>query len=430
MGHDVWITGVGLVTSIGIGRDAFWTHALAGQSGAIKLSWPVLELGQCNTRIGAPVVGFDPVAHNIPAKDVNLLDACSQYALAASYEALIDAGFEIEMLDRKKGHHGVKGLDPRRFAVAIGSGIGGLTTLVDSLVPWHTTRQRIKCNRYGLPMLIPNAASAQVAIRYQALGEVRAVATACAAGTMSVGDAFRLIQSGEADVVLCGGTESLLNDPEIFGLMGFDLLKTMSRRNDDPTRASRPFDKERDGFVLSEGAGILVLERADFARARGAQAYAKVLAYASNCDAHSMMQIDPEGLAIERVVTDVMARAQLTPKDIQYINPHGTSTPLNDRVESQVFRRVFGVHADGLAVSSTKSMTGHAIAASGAIEVIATALTLKHGKIHPTINYEVPDPDCTLDYVPNQARAVAVEHALSTSYGFGGHNACIALGKV
>lgn len=429
MQEAVWMTGVGLVSSIGIGKDAFWSAALEGRSGACKLEWPLLDLGQTNTRIGAPVKGFEPQAHAIPQKDVSLLDMASQYALAAAREALLDAGFELSLVNPKRHQYAVAGIDPARFGVVMGSGIGGLTTLVDTLITWHDTHRRAACNRYGLPMLIPNAPAAQVAIRYSAQGEVKSVSTACAAGTMSIGDAFRLIRSGEADMVLCGGAESLLNDPEVLGLMGFDLLKTMSVRNDAPERASRPFDKDRDGFVLSEGAGVIVLEREGFARARGARAYAQVLSYASNCDAHNMMQIDPDGHAIEAMMRQALQRAGLQPTDLGYLNVHGTSTQLNDRVESLVLQRLLG-DATRLPVSSTKSMTGHAIAASGAFEAIATGLSLYHGKLHPTINYETPDPACPIDCVPNQARTVPISVAMSSSYGFGGHNAGLVLARV
>lgn len=430
MKEDVWLTGIGVISSIGHSKEAFWNHALAGTSGAVRLDWPLLALNQCNSQIGAPIRGFDPIAHQIDPRDVSLLDRCSQYALAAAQQAVADAGFEIVDLNPRKRLKGIKDMDPYRLAVAIGSGIGGLTTNVDALITWHTEHRRAACNRYALPMLIPNAPAAQVAIKLQARGEARVATTACAAGTMSIGDGFRLIRDGEADVVLCGGAESLLDDPNIFGMMGFDLLKTMSKRNEAPEKASRPFDKDRDGFVLSEGAGVVVLERAGFAQARGARAYAKILSYASNCDAHSMMQIDGEGEAIERMMQKALQQAGLGLNDVDYINAHGTSTHLNDKVESLVFRRLFGSHMDSLPVSSTKSMTGHAIAASGALEAIATALTIKHDIIPPTINLETLDPECNIDCVPNQARPTRVEVAMSNSYGFGGHNACLVMGKV
>lgn len=430
MREDVWITGIGIISSIGLGREAFWSAGIEGRSGGRLLTHPLLDLGQCVTRVGAPVMGFDPVAWKIPEKDRNLLDITTQYALAATWEALTDAGFQLPVLNPKKGVYRVEGVDPERLSVCIGTGIGGLKTMVESLVTWHDTRRRSACNRYALPMLIPNAPAAQVAIRFQAQGECQAQATACAAGAMSIGDGFRLIQSGDADVVICGGAEGVLSEPETYGLMGFDLLKTMSRRNESPATASRPFDATRDGFVLSEGAGVVVLERADHARARSARAHARLLGYASTCDAHSMMQIDEAGVSIERMVRRVLSQAGVERDALGYINAHGTSTALNDRVEAQVFRRVFESHLDSLPVSSTKSMTGHAIAASGAIEVGATAMMLARGILLPTINYGQPDPACALDCIPNAAREAQVQTALSCSYGFGGHNAAVVLGRV
>jgi len=430
MGKDIWITGVGAVSSIGIGRDGLWEAAVAGRSGAILLEHPILETDQLSTRIGAPVRGFDPVAHHIPAKDLPILDITAQYALAAAYDAILDAGFQIDVVNARKGLQGIQGVVPERCGVVIGTVIGGVASMVDSLVTWHDSRRKAACKRYSLPMVIPNAPAAQVAMRFQARAECKGVVTACAAGTMAIGDAYRLLRDDEADLVVCGGVEGMLSDPELYAMVGFDLLKTMSRRNDDPKHASRPFDRQRDGFVLSEGAGILVLEREDHARARGARPYARIASYAASCDAASILQIDAEGREIERMIRTAVARAGLSLESIDYVNAHGTSTVLNDRVEAQVLQRVFDSSLDRLAVSATKSMTGHAVAASGAIEAILTALTLDRGIIPPTINFHEPDPECRLHLVPNHAEIRAVQTAITNSFGFGGHNACLVLTRV
>jgi len=430
MTEEIWITGIGLVTSIGIGRESFWSAACAGTSGTVRLADPLFEMEQIRCQIGAPIKGFDPIARGIPAKEVKLLDLVTQYSLAAAREAVLDAGFAIDDVNPRKGLQRLLEVDSERLAAIIGSGIGGISSMVEGALNWHTTRRRSSLNRYNLPMVIPNAPAASIAIRYQAKAECKAISTACAAGTMALGDGARLIEAGEADVVLAGGADAVLPAPELYGLLGFDLLRTMSKRNDDPQRASRPFDRDRDGFVLADGAAVLVLERAAHAKARGATAYAQIAGYGCTCDATSMMQLEQTGGQIERAMRKALSSASLETTDIDYINAHGTSTLQNDRVESQVIQRTFGRHAESLFVTSTKSMTGHSIGASGAIEAAATALTIRHGVIPPTINLEHPDPECTLNYLPHGQEAHAVHTALSNSYGFGGHNACLVLQRV
>jgi 3-oxoacyl-[acyl-carrier-protein] synthase II len=279
-------------------------------------------------------------------------------------------------------------------------------------------------------MLIPNAVPAQIAIHTGARGECKTMGTACAAGTMATGDAYRLIRDGEADLAIAGGVEATMSDHDGFALMGFDLLKTASLWRGDPARASRPFDRDRQGFVLSEGAGILVLEELEQARARGAHIYAEIAGYHATCDAHSMLQLAPSGDEIVRVMAELLERTDTSPGDVGYVNAHGTGTEQNDPLETSALRRVFGPHADSLLVSSTKSMCGHAIAASGGLEAIATALTIDTGRVHPTINLDNPDPACDLDYVPWTSREAPVEAALSCSYGFGGHNAALLMRAV
>lgn len=427
MPSRVFITGLGPVTSIGIGRPAFWEGAVSGRSGGRRLEWPEPILATIGSRIGAPVTGFDPLAHGILAKDVDILDPASQFAIAGAQLALLDAGLPVTLVDRKRGRSRVEGVDPARLSVVLGTGIGGITTTEESHTNWTTTYDRARCKRYSLPMLIPNAPAAQVAIRFGAEGECKAVTTACSSGTMAIGDAYRLLRDDEADVVITGGTEALLTQSEGYPLIGFDLLRTLTTRNDDPEHASRPFDRDRDGFLLGEGAGVLVLERAEFARARGAaRVYCEIAGYATNCDAYSIMQLDPDGRRIADMLRALLRTSGLTTRDVGYLNAHGTSTIPNDRLETKVFREVFGADAGSLAVSSTKSMTGHAVGASGGIEAAATALALASGVLPPTINLQNPDPECDLDYIPNTAREARVAAALSCSYGFGGHNAALA----
>jgi 3-oxoacyl-[acyl-carrier-protein] synthase II len=268
-----------------------------------------------------------------------------------------------------------------------------------------------------------------VAIRFGARGECKAISTACAAGTMALGDAWRLLGSGEADVVIAGGAEGVVGDHDAYGLMGFDRLRTLSTRNDEPERASRPFERDRDGFVLGEGAAMLVLEREEHAAARGARAYAVVVGYGSNCDAHSMMQLDETGESIAAVIGAALRSAGLGPDDVDYVSAHGTSTLLNDKTEAKALRAVFGNRCDDIAVTGLKSMTGHAIAASGPMEAAAAVLSIDRGLLTPTINYDHPDPECDVDVVANRPREARPEVCLKLSYGFGGHNACLVLAR-
>ncbi len=430
--HDherVVVTGLGLVTSIGLGREPFWEASVAGLSGGRALDFPWLVPGpRFATRFGAPVTGFCPADYEISAREAVLLDPASQFALAGSLMALRDAGFALaEGETRGKGYR-LEGVEPERLAVILGTGIGGLQTIEESHRRWVEVPDA-QLRRYSLPMLIPNAPAAQVAIRFGAKAECKAITTACASGTMATGDAFRALRAGECDVAITGGTDAILSDRDGYGLKGFDLLRAMSTRNEDPARASRPFDKTRDGFVLSEGAGILVLEREGFARARGARIYAEILGYATNSDAYHMLMLDPEVPSIVRLMQSILQRAGVSSAEVDYINAHGTATPANDRAETTAIRRAFGQHADELLVSSTKSMTGHSIGAAGGIEAAATALALHTGIVPPTINYETPDPACDLNYVPNHALARPIRLALSNSFGFGGHNAALLLGR-
>ncbi len=430
MREEVWITGVGVVSSIGIGASTFWRRARAGRSGGRALDHPNLDKAAMRTRIAAPVVDFDPAAHHVPPKESRILDPVTQFALASAHEAVLDAGFELVPFNPRKGYYRLEGVDPERVAVNIGTGIGGLTTMVSNISGWLKYQRRTACKRYAVPMTIPNAPAASVAIRFQAHGPCRAVNGACASGSMAIGEGAREIAFGGADVALCGASDAILQDLELFGLLGFDLLKAMTQRNDEPTRASRPFDRDRDGYLLSEGAGMVVLERASFARARGARPYARVAGYGETCDARSILQVDPEGTQVTRAIREALFDADVEPDAVNHVAAHGIATVESDRVETRAIREAFGRHAYDLAVSSVKSMTGHPVGAAGAIGTVAAALAIRAGEVPPTINLENPDPECDLDYVAGDvARPLDVQAALVNAFGFGGHNVCLVLTK-
>lgn len=425
--HRVAITGIGVVSPIGVGREPFWEACLEGRSGAVRLETPWVRDTGLATQIACTLEGFDPVAAGVPKKQVNLLDRTTWFTLASAGEALVDAGFTLAPNPDNRNQLLVEGADPRRLTTHIGSGIGGVSTLEATHSIWRDAKSKNAVKRYTLPMLIPNAPAGQVAIRFGAKGECKAVCTACAAGTMALGDAWRLLSCGEADVAVAGGAEGLAADHDAYALMGFDRLRTMSTRNDDPQRASRPFDKMRDGFVLGEGAAVLVLEREEHAQARGAKSYAFIDGYASNCDAGSMMQLDESGESIVTLIRSALDSAGREVSEVAHVNAHGTSTVLNDKTESLALRKLLGPRYESVSVTALKSMTGHAIGASGAMETAALALSIQRGVITPTINYEVPDPECDVDLVANQPREQRPALAVKLSYGFGGHNACLVL---
>ncbi len=429
MSNRVVITGVGIISSIGNCKEEFWKSCLEGKSGGKKIEFPWMSDDVFYTKIGAPISHFDPLKYNILKKEIDLLDSVSIFALASAYQAIQDAGLEVRTSNSKKGFSEIAGVESERLAVIMASGMGGISTSERSHNLWTKMKQKAPFKRYTLPMLIPNAPAAQIAIKYQAKAECKSISTACAAGTMSIGDAYKILREGEADVVLTGGVEALLSDYDGYAMKGFDILKTLSTRNNDPEHASRPFDKERDGFVLSEGAGALILERLDYAKARGARIYAEMGGYESNCDAYSMMMLEPNAAQIIRLMKNIIHKNGVSSNEIDYINAHGTATIPNDKIETYAIKQVFGKRAYDLLVTSTKSMTGHAIAASGAIEAIATVLAIYHKTIHPTINLEIPDPECDLNYLPGSPIKKEIRAALSNSYGFGGHNASLLIKK-
>lgn len=422
----VVITGLGPVTSIGTGVERFWRAVTDGRSGGRRLDYQWFEGRAFKCRVGAPVEEPAPESFAMSESEARLLDPAARLALAATALALEDAGFRTAIADERERTLRVEGLDPDRAGVVVGTGIGGLCTIEKSHRAWVRGEPLTGVTRYALPMLIPNALPAQIAIRYGLRGENKAVVTACASGTMALGDAWRLVRDGDLDVAVAGGVDKTLSDFDGYGLLGFDLLRTLSTRNDDPERASRPFDADRDGFVLSEGAGILVLESEDHARARGARAYARILGYGATSDAHSIMQIEPSGDQIVRVMRSALRSSGVSPEEVAYVNAHGTSTRLNDRTEAQALHRVFGRRVFDVLVNSTKAMTGHAIGAAGGIEAITTALSIARGLVHRCVNLERADPECDLA-LPRENREVRPAVAMSNSFAFGGHNATLVL---
>jgi 3-oxoacyl-[acyl-carrier-protein] synthase II len=399
---------MGVVAPIGIGLEAFWDSLRRGVGGIRPIAR--FDASALPTRIAGEIPGWDPLAH-LPRRDVVRTDAFIHYALAAAAQAIADAKLKIEGQSERVG-------------VSIGTGMGGIPWLIQA---YDTlTREGVQgVSPYAMPGFLPNMAAGWVSMRTGARGPIGAATTACAAGNQAIGDAFRAIQRGEADVMLAGGTDGLIH-PLVVAC--FAALRALSTHNEEPARASRPFDRERDGFVLAEGAGILVLEELDAARARGAHLYAELVGYGLTADAHHPTAPSNDGPA--RAMELALADAGLRPEAIDYINAHGTSTPHNDANETKAIKRVFGEHARRLAVSSTKSMTGHLIGAAGAVEAIATALAVERDVVPPTINYRTPDPECDLDYVPNEARPMTVVSAMSNAFAFGGTNAILVFRKV
>ncbi|MCL5055627.1 MAG: beta-ketoacyl-ACP synthase II [Firmicutes bacterium] len=404
------ITGMGAVTPIGIGREAFWDSLISGKSGIGPIT--AFDASKYPSRIAGEVRNFDPLQF-LSKKEVRKNDRFVQFSIAAAKLAVEDAKLTID--------------DTNRYdvGVLIGSGIGGINTIEEQ----HKVLLQNGPDRmspFFIPMLITNMASGVVSIVMGAKGPNTCVVTACATGCHAVGDAALMIKRGDAKIMLAGGTEAAVA-PLAIG--GFSAMKALSTRNDEPQKASRPFDKLRDGFVLAEGAGILVLEELEHALERKAVIYAEVAGYGMTADAYHITAPDPDGRGATDAMRKALSSAKLNPEDIAYINAHGTSTEINDKVETKAIKNVFKDHAYKLAVSSIKSMTGHVLGATGALELIATALTIKHNIIPPTINYEYPDPECDLDYVPNKAREQKVNVAMSNSFGFGGHNAVVVLKK-
>lgn len=410
MSKRVVITGLAAISPVGIGKEVFWQKLITGQSGITKITR--FDVSDYPAQIAGEVKDFDPSLY-MDKKETRRMDRFTQFAIAASQMAVADAGFNEENLPKN------------RTGVIIGSGIGGIETFEDSARVLHEKGPN-RVSPFFVPMMIGNMAPGQVAINLGVTGPNATVVTACASGTTAIGDSFRRIQSGEADVIIAGGTEASITP---LALAGFCALKALSTRNEEPQKASCPFDARRDGFVMGEGAGIVVLESLESAQKRGAHIYAEVLGFGATADAHHITAPAPGGVGAAAAMREAIASAGLKPEDIDYINAHGTSTDLNDKYETMAIKEVFKEHAKKLAISSTKSMTGHLLGAAGGIETVATALAVENDLIPPTINYKVPDPECDLDYVPNVARKKTINYALSNSFGFGGQNASVLIGK-
>jgi len=404
----VVITGVGLVTPLGTGVEKNWQALVAGQSGIGLVSR--FDAFDFPTRIAGEVKDFSSEEF-IEKKELKKMDIFIQYAVAAAQMAMNESRLPITVENEDM------------VGVLVGTGIAGLSSIEEYHSLFLDTRLK-RVSPFFIPKLIANLAPGQIAIRYGAKGINYTPTSACSSGAHAIGEAFRLIRLGEQDAVIAGGSEAALTP---LGLGGFIALKAVSTRNDEPEKASRPFDRKRDGFVMAEGAGVLVLEEMEQAKRRGAKIYAEIAGYGANCDAFHMTAPSPEGEGAVRCMHLALRSAGIHPTEVDYINAHGTSTPLNDATETQAIKRVFGEHAARLAVSSTKSMTGHLIGAAGGVEAIYTAMALERGIIPPTINYEEPDPACDLDYVPNVARRAPIRVAMSNSFGFGGTNACLVL---
>jgi 3-oxoacyl-[acyl-carrier-protein] synthase II len=411
MKQRVVVTGMGAITPIGSDLDTLWNNLISGKSGVSKVT--AFDASELPTQIAAEVKDFNPEDY-IDKRDARRMDRFVHFGLAAALKALQDAGLTVGT-----------NADPERVGVIVGSGIGGLGTWEDQ----HTTlleKGPKRVSPFFIPMMIANMASGHISMLTGAKGPNTTVVTACATGSHSIGDSFRIIERGDADVMICGGAEAAIR---LVGMSGFCALRAMSTRNDEPERASRPFDKDRDGFVMGEGAGVLVLESLEHALRRGARIYAELVGYGMSADAYHMTDPAPGGEGAARCMRAAIKDAGLRLEEVDYINAHGTSTPVGDKSEIAAIKSVFGEHAKRLAVSSTKSMTGHLLGAAGGVEAIITALTIKHGMIPPTINVDNQDPECDLDVVPNVARHAEVRTAMSNSFGFGGHNATLIFKK-
>ena len=408
--NRVVITGMGTVNPLGNDVSTSWNALLKGVSGVALLEG--FETEDLPVKFGAQIKGFDPETV-IEKKEARRFDKFLQYAMAAAVEAMNDASWAVPP-DKAD-----------RTGVLIGTGIAGLQTMYDNCEALALKGPR-RISAFFVPYAIANMASGVVSMRYGARGPNTCVVTACTTGTHSIGDAFRIIQRGDADVMIAGGVEAPVNR---LGVAGFAAMRALSTRNDDPQRASRPFDKNRDGFVISEAAGVVVLESLEHALARGARIHAEVIGYGMSGDANHMTAPPEDGVGAQLSMRKAVRDAGVAPEDVGYINAHGTSTELNDKIETFAIKQVFGAHAKKLAVSSTKSMTGHALGGAGGIEAIFTALAVEHGKLPPTINLTDPDPECDLDYVPNTMRESPVRVALSNSFGFGGTNGTLAIAR-
>ena len=409
----VVVTGMGALTPIGLSVETFWDAMMRSQSGAAPITQ--FDTEPFETKFACELKGFDPQDY-MDRKAARRLDPFAQYALAVAAEAMADSGIDHEKLSSDERD---------RIAVIFGSGIGGMQVFHQQTATFIEQGAR-RLSPFFIPMLIPDIAAGHISIQYGFRGPNYSVVSACATGNNNIGDAFMLIQRGSADAALCGGSEASVSE---LGIGGFNALRALSTRNDDPAGASRPFDATRDGFVMGEGGGALFLEELEHAKARGARIYAEVLGVGMSADAHHITTPDPDGHGASLAMRMVLDDAGVSPEDIDYLNMHGTSTPLGDVAETKAIKKVFGDHAYRMNLSSTKSMTGHLLGAAGAIEAIATILAIRHNKVPPTINFEHPDEECDLNYTFNKPQERPVNIAISNAFGFGGHNTSVAFGR-
>jgi 3-oxoacyl-[acyl-carrier-protein] synthase II len=412
MARRVVVTGVGLITPIAVGTEETWQGLLAGKSGIGPITH--FDPAAFGTHFAGEVKGFDPTKW-VTSREAKTIDSFIQYAIAAASLAMADSGLVIE------------GEFAERVGCFVGAGLGGVTTIEAACKTLAEKGPRHGISPFFVPMIIVNLAPGQISIRFGAKGPNMSHVSACSTGAHAIGESLRVIQRGDADAMICGGTEATVTP---LGVGGFNSMRALSTRNDAPTLASRPFDRDRDGFVIAEGAGIVVLEEMEHARKRGAKIYAEFTGYGLNADAHHITAPAPEGEGAQRCMKLALKDAKLEPAQIGYINAHGTSTKMNDAAETLAIKRVFGDAARKVMVSSTKSMTGHMLGAAGGVETAICALVLARGVVPPTINYTTPDPECDLDYVPNTARETRVQHVVTNSFGFGGTNACLVLSRV
>jgi 3-oxoacyl-[acyl-carrier-protein] synthase II len=411
MERRVVVTGMGAITPLGIGVEPTWEGMRSGRSGIGKIT--LFDASDFSSQIAGEVRDFDPAVWMEPG-DVRHTDRFAQFAIGASAMAVDDAGLDFERVD------------PTRAGVLIGSGIGGTWT-------WETQHRNLlekgprRISPFFIPMLITDMASGRVAMRYGAKGPNSAVTTACATSAHAIGDAAEIIRRGDAEIMIAGGAEAAVSP---LSLGGFCAMRALSKRNDEPARASRPFDRDRDGFVMAEGAGIVILEQLEHAKQRNARIYGEVVGYGMSADAYHVTQPQPDGEGMALSIEAALRDAELSPDEVNYINAHGTATPVGDPAETRAIKRVFGDHARTISISSTKSVTGHPLGAAGAVEAIACLCAMRDAVAPPTINLDNPDPECDLDYVPNEAREVDARVTMTNSFGFGGHNATLVLRSI
>jgi len=423
MSQRVVITGMGAVTPIGTGKEAFWKSLLAGVSGVRRVWFPDVDMDQYKTRIAATVEDFNLSEFLPGAKKTKYLGRTSQMALAAAKLALEDAGFDVAF--EKRGAE-IRGLDPFKVGAILGTASGNEDIFESGLKEFFEDRGPKRTSPHALPYQLISSVAAALSITFSCRGMSYVIPTACSSAAQAIGNSFRHLKTGPEDVMITGGADCAVT-PII--VAGFQATRAMSTRNDAPEKASRPFDRERDGFVMGEGAGILILEKLEHALKRNAPIYAELVGFGMNSDAYHITIPEPDGLSFIRAIRMAMAEARIEPEDVDYINAHGTSTKLNDAIETRAIKEAFGKRAYHIPISSTKSMIGHLLGAAMAAEMIATVLSIRDGKIHPTINHEFPDPECDLDYVPNEMRESPVNVAVSNSLGFGGFNAVLIVRK-